>query len=101
MMEIETHIRGLTPGAVGVVVGYDRSYRGYMGKLLMMGLTPGTKFIVLNTSCEITGRSTFGGNLQTTPTQQGIVKIMLETKMIELSKPEANALCVENVTDNS
>jgi ferrous iron transport protein A len=83
MMEIETHIRELTTGAVGVVVGYDHSYRGYMGRLLMMGLTPGTKFVVLNTS-----------------SQQGIVKIMLETKMIELSKPEANALCVENVTDN-
>ena len=83
MMEIETHIRELPLGAVGIVVGYDRSYRGYMGKLLMMGLTPGTEFVVLNTL-----------------SQQGIVEIMLETRIIKLSKPEANALCVENVTDN-
>ena len=83
MIEVETHIKELSPGDVAVVVGYDYSYGGYMGKLRMMGLTPGTKFIVLNISW-----------------QQGEVEIILEAGIIKLFKPDANALCVEKIMNN-
>ena len=33
MMKIETHIQELSQGSVGIVVGYDRFYGGYIGKL--------------------------------------------------------------------
>lgn len=82
-MKIETHIRELSQGSVGIVVGYARSYGGYIGKLLTMGLNPGTTFVVI---CP---RST-----------QGWVEIMLPEKIIKLSKPEAEALCIEEVLDD-
>lgn len=81
--EIKTHIKELGIGVVGVIVGYDRSYGGYKGKLNMMGLTPGTQFVVLNIN-----------------SQQDTIQIMLDNRIIKLSKPEANALCVEEMTDS-
>ena len=83
VMKIETHIRELSQGVIGIVVGYDRSYGGYIGKLAAMGLTPGTTFVVISPIST-----------------QGCVKIMLREKIIQLSKPEANALCVEEASED-
>ncbi len=79
-MEFQTSIRDLTVGSVGVVVGYDRVYGGYTGKLLTMGLLPNTIFIVLSNK-----------------NRQGFVEIILPEKIIKLSPPEANALCIEAI----
>ncbi|MGL4883550.1 MAG: FeoA family protein [Waterburya sp.] len=83
-MEITISIYELSLGSVGVVVGYSRVYGGYIGKLVSKGLIPGTPFVLLNLALE-----------------QGTVQIMLQEKIITLSKPEANALCIEPVTEDS
>ncbi|MGL5794009.1 MAG: FeoA family protein [Waterburya sp.] len=83
-MEITISIYELSLGSVGFVVGYSRVYGGYIGKLVSKGLIPGTPFVLLNLALE-----------------QGTVQIMLQEKIITLSKPEANALCIEPVTEDS
>jgi ferrous iron transport protein A len=83
-MEITISIYDLSLGSVGVVVGYSRVYGGYIGKLVSKGLIPGTPFVLLNLALE-----------------QGTVQIMLQDKIITLSKPEANALCIEPSTEDS
>ena len=45
--ETNTLMREMPVGTKGQVVGYDRVRRGYKGKLLSMGLTPGTEFTVI------------------------------------------------------
>jgi ferrous iron transport protein A len=45
--EVRTFLREIPIGKAGKVVGYDRALRGYKGKLLSMGLTPGTEFTVI------------------------------------------------------
>ena len=82
-MTIRTQIQELEVGSVGIVVGYDRAYGGFMGKLIKMGLKPETQFIVLCTTCE-----------------EGAVEILLAERIIKLSKSEANALCVEEIEEN-
>jgi ferrous iron transport protein A len=82
-MEITISIYELSVGSVGVVVGYSRVYGGYIGKLVSKGLIPGTPFVLLNLALE-----------------QGTAQIMLQEKIITLSKPEANALCVEPLTED-
>lgn len=77
-MKIATNIVELSEGSAATVVGYSRVYGGYVGKLVSQGLLPGTPFVVLSL-----------------PIAQGGVQIMLEDKIITLSKPEVNALCVE------
>ena len=81
-MKVRTSVRELSLGSVATIVGYDKAYGGYIGKLIAMGLTPGTKFVVL-------------GSL----TQENYVIMLLLEKVIELSKPEANALCVEEIAE--
>ncbi|MGV2829745.1 FeoA family protein [Myxosarcina sp. GI1(2024)] len=80
-MKVETSIRELSQGTVAIVVGFDRAYGGYIGKLLMKGLTPGTAFIASNVSLPA-----------------GFSEIILPTKILRLSKPEVDALCVEPIT---
>ena len=82
-MTIRTQITELEPGSVGIVVGYDRAYGGYIGKLIKMGLKPETQFIVLCTTCA-----------------EGAVEILLKESIIKLSKSEANALCVEEIVED-
>ncbi len=77
-MEIQIGIRELSLGSVAIVVGYSRIYGGYLGRLLVKGLTPGKVFVVLDTTLP-----------------EGCVAIMLKEKILTLSKPEAEALCVE------
>ena len=82
-MVIRTQIKELELGSVGIVVGYDRAYGGYTGRLMKMGLTPETQFVVLSTTCE-----------------EDAVEILLEKGIIKLSKSEANALCIEEMEEN-
>lgn len=78
-MKIAVNIPELSPGSVGTVVGYSHVYGGYVGKLISQGLIPGTPFVVLSLNLP-----------------QGAVQILLQEKIITLSKPEVNALVVEN-----
>lgn len=77
-MKIEVNIPELSSGAVGTVVGYSHVYGGYVGKLISQGLIPGTPFVVLSLNLP-----------------QGAVQIMIQEKIITLSKPEVNALVIE------
>ena len=79
-MDKKISIRELSVGTAVVIVAYNRVYGGYVGKLLVRGLTIGKNFIVLEKNLP-----------------EGCVKIMLEEKIIQLSKPEAYALYVEPV----
>ncbi|MGD1919114.1 MAG: FeoA family protein [Pleurocapsa sp.] len=81
-MKIKTNISELSLGSVGIVAGYSAIYGGYIGKLISKGLTPGISFVVLNLNLA-----------------EGAVQIMLEEKIIILSKPEANALCIDVYTE--
>lgn len=81
-MRITTNIFELRPGSVVVVAGYSRVYGGYIGKLMSKGLRPGISFLVLDIAME------------------GTVQIMLLEKIITLSKPEVNALCIDLVEED-
>lgn len=78
-----THLRDLPVGSRGCIVGYDRAFRGYMGKLLAMGLQPGTAFTVI--------RHALFGHL---------VEIEVQGFTLSLRKPEADALCVEEIEED-
>lgn len=77
-----TYLRELPVGTKGRVVGYEKAYRGYKGKLLSMGLTPGTEFIVIR-------HAPLGDP----------VEIEVRGFKLSLRKQEADALCVEEVDD--
>ncbi|MEM9272638.1 MAG: FeoA family protein [Cyanobacteria bacterium P01_F01_bin.143] len=79
-MQAWTYIKELSLGSVGTIVGYEKAYGGYIGKLIALGLTPGAQFIVLDSD-----------------TKKNIVIMLLSDKIVELSKPETNALCVEEI----
>lgn len=81
-MRIAISILELPIGSVAIVAGYSRVYGGYVGKLISQGLVPGTSFVVIDLALP-----------------QGAVQIMLKEKIITLSKPEVNALCVETITE--
>ena len=81
-MHLRTSVRELSLGSVAIIVGYDKAYGGYIGKLTALGLTPNTKFIVLDRF-----------------TQENSVTILLSEKVIHLSKPQADALCVEEIKE--
>ncbi|MBW4532868.1 MAG: ferrous iron transport protein A [Pleurocapsa minor HA4230-MV1] len=82
-MNTAINIPELSTGSVGTIVGYSRVYGGYVGKLISQGLIPGTPFVVLSLNLP-----------------QGAVQIMIEEKIITLSKPEVNALVVETLTED-
>lgn len=81
-MSLAINIPELSAGSVATVVGYSRIYGGYIGRLITLGLTPGTTFVVLSSKMD-----------------RGAVQIMLQEKIITLSKPEVNALVVEALSD--
>lgn len=81
-MSLAINIPELVPGSVAIVVGYSRVYGGYIGRLFSLGLIPGTLFVILDLNLD-----------------RGAVQIMLEEKIITLSKPEVNALVVEAFSD--
>ena len=76
-MRITIGIWELPVGTPVIIAGYNRVYGGYIGKLISKGLLPNTSFVVLSFALE------------------GAVQIMLQDKIITLSKPEANALCID------
>lgn len=82
-MKIAINILEFPVGTAATVVGYSRVYGGYVGKLISQGLLPGTPFVVLSL-----------------PIAQGGVQIMLQDKIVTLSKPEVNALCVEALEED-
>ena len=82
-MKIKTNISELSLGSVGIVAGYSAVYGGYIGKLISKGLTAGISFVVLNLNVD-----------------RGAVQIMLEDKIIILSKPEVNALCIDTLAED-
>ncbi len=82
-MKIAINILEFPIGTAATVVGYSRVYGGYVGKLISQGLLPGTPFVVLSL-----------------PIAQGGVQIMLQDKIVTLSKPEVNALCVEAIEED-
>lgn len=82
-MKITTSIRELSLGSVAIIAGYSLVYGGYVGKLISKGLKPGTPFVVLNLALP-----------------EGAVQIMLQEKIITLSKPEVNALCIETLAED-
>ena len=83
-MKIKTNISELSLGSVGIVAGYSAVYGGYIGKLISKGLNPGVSFVVLDLNLA-----------------QGAVQIMLEEKIIVLSKPEVNALCIDTAIEDN
>ena len=82
-MKIAINILEFPVGTAATVVGYSRVYGGYVGKLISQGLLPGTPFVVLSL-----------------PIAQGGVQILLQDKIVTLSKPEVNALCVEAIEED-
>ena len=82
-MKIAINILEFPVGTAATVVGYSRVYGGYVGKLISQGLLPGTPFVVLSL-----------------PIAQGGVQILLQDKIVTLSKPEVNALCVEALEED-
>ncbi len=79
-MDDKKHLRDLAVGCTGRVVGYEKAARGYKGKLLAMGLTPGTEF-------TITRYAPLGDP----------VEILVRGFKLSLRSYEANALFVEEM----
>ncbi len=82
-MKIAINILELPLGSAATVVGYSRVYGGYVGKLVSQGLLPGTPFVVLSL-----------------PIAQGGVQILLKDRIVTLTKPEVNALCIEAIEES-
>lgn len=81
-IQISTYLRDMPVRTKVRIVGYDKAFRGYVGKLLSMGLTPGTEFTVL--------RYAFLNHL---------VQIEVQGTILSLRKPEMDALCIEQVEE--
>ena len=82
--EVRTFLREIPIGKAGKVVGYDRALRGYKGKLLSMGLTPGTEFTVIRVA----------------PLGDP-VEIQVRGFHLSLRKQEADTLIVEEIDPKS
>jgi ferrous iron transport protein A len=79
-MNNNKHLRDFAVGTTGRVVGYEKAARVYKGKLLAMGLTPGTEFTV-------TRHAPLGDP----------VEIQVRGFKLSLRKDEASVLFVEEV----
>ncbi len=77
---VKTYLRELPIGTIGYIVGYDKIFKGYQGKLLSMGLRPGTQFIVIRQASK-----------------NWPIILEINGNLIKLNQPEADALCVEEV----
>lgn len=84
LTEVRTFLREIPIGKAGKVVGYDRTLRGYKGKLLSMGLTPGTEFTVIRVA----------------PLGDP-VEIRVRGFHLSIRKQEADALIVEEIDPKS
>ena len=79
-MSEKRQLRDLAVGCMGRVTGYEKANRGYKGKLLAMGLTPGTEFTV-------TRHAPLGDP----------VEILVRGFKLSLRRDEAKALFVEEI----
>ena len=79
-MNEKKQLGDLAVGSTGKVIGYEKTARGYKGKLLAMGLTPGTEF-------TITRHAPLGDP----------VEILVRGFKLSLRKDEAKTLFVEEV----
>ena len=75
---VKTYLRELPIGTIGYIVGYDKIFKGYQGKLLSMGLRPGTQFIVIRQASK-----------------NWPIILEVNGNLIKLNQPEADALCIE------
>jgi ferrous iron transport protein A len=78
--ETNTYLSNLPIGCRGRVVGYEQVTGGYKGRLLAMGLTPGTEFTVVHHA-----------------PLDGIIEIEVRGLLLYLRKHEADVLCIEEV----
>ncbi|MGB3694614.1 MAG: FeoA family protein [Spirulinaceae cyanobacterium] len=78
MEQISTHLRDMEIGSVVTIVGYDKAYGGYQGKLTSIGLTPNTELTLLHLGCP-----------------DAPIEIKVGTTRLSLSQQEADALLVE------
>ncbi|MEL4896617.1 FeoA family protein [Crocosphaera sp. Alani8] len=76
----KTYLRELPIGTIGYIVGYDKIFKGYQGKLLSMGLSPGTQFILVRQASK-----------------NWPILVEIKENLIRLNQPEADALCVEEI----
>lgn len=79
-LTVTNHIKDLPIGTKAYIVGYDKVFGGYIGRLLSMGLTPGTTFTVVR------------HGMMGYP-----VQIEVRGCLLSLRKQEADALCVEEL----
>ncbi|NES19158.1 MAG: ferrous iron transport protein A [Symploca sp. SIO3E6] len=79
-----TYLRDMPVGTRACVVGYEKAYLGYKGRLLLMGLTPGTEFTIVSHA----------------PTPFNLIEIEVQGFRFSLRKQEADALCVEEMDDD-
>jgi ferrous iron transport protein A len=79
--EAGTYLRNLAVGGKGRIVGYERVTGGYKGRLLAMGLTPGTEFTVIRHA------------------PLGDLEIEVGGFKVSLRRHEANVLCIEEVDE--
>ncbi len=78
--DTNTYLCNLPLGCRGRVVGYEQVTAGYKGRLLAMGLTPGTEFTVI----------------RHTPLDD-LIEIEVGGSKLSLRKHEADVLCIEEV----
>lgn len=78
--ETNTYLSNLPLGSRGRVVGYEQVTGGYKGRLLAMGLTPGTEFTVVHHA-----------------PLDDIIEIEVRGLPLCLRKHEADVLCIEEV----
>jgi ferrous iron transport protein A len=79
-MNEKKQLGDLAVGSTGKVIGYEKTARAYKGKLLAMGLTPGTEFTV-------TRYAPLGDPIE----------ILVRGFKLSLRKDEAKTLFVEEV----
>jgi ferrous iron transport protein A len=80
--ETNTYLCNLPVGCRGRVVGYELVTGGYKGRLLAMGLTPGTEFTVIHYA-----------------PLDDLIQVEVRGFVLSLRKHEADVLCIEEVSD--
>jgi ferrous iron transport protein A len=82
-MNTNTHLRNLAVGCRGRIVGYEHVTGGYKGRLLAMGLTPGTEFTLI-------GHDPL----------DDLIEIEVQGVKLSLRKHEADVLCIEEINED-
>lgn len=80
MEQVPMRLRDMAIGSVVTIVGYDKAYGGYKGKLTSIGLTPSTRLMLLHLGFP-----------------DSPIEIKVGNSRLSLSQQEADALLVEEV----